>query len=101
LVNSKVLPAAPGTFRLFACKGDEDRIDVSRDPVVAWLAAPDSLAPITMTRTFDGDHDDPAIEFADGTVHTTEGIYQSAGAWMDDLKHGERAKASRKPETAH
>jgi hypothetical protein len=83
---TRLLPAAPGTFRLFYAVLGEDDIQVMREPVIAWEAKPAcELIPVCMLHRWDRPGA-PIVEFPDGTVQTEESIYFSQEAWLYEVK---------------
>lgn len=101
LASQTILRAAPGTFCLSYYRADEDRIEIAREPVIAWIADSAGLSPMTLTKTFNESGDTTVVEFPDGTVHSFEGLYQSAEMWAAEMRDVECRDPPRGPETTH
>ncbi len=82
LLESHIVPAAPGTVQLFDVKG-EGRRWIVKQPVIAWAVQHNGIAAaITSTGIIRGNDIYPAIQNPNGSVEDALGLYESYEHWL-------------------
>ena len=76
-----IVPAAPGTFRLFKIVFDEVRVQVMRTPIIGWIIDPQGgVEPVCSSKAWCDE--DMIIEYPNGTVEELGSIYTSMDEWV-------------------